>query len=129
MRRELLFLCNCKKTTILALFAVMLMVSWSSGDVFGQFQITYPKQAKSLSTCQGADSLFVRIDVTQAGNNGNVTVNLPPGIVYIAGSVVKTGGTIASITELNISNLNQPVFSIGTVSPGQFITFILTQVA
>ncbi|TXH56943.1 MAG: hypothetical protein E6Q89_04835, partial [Bacteroidia bacterium] len=125
MQRELLFLLSCKKATILAFFAVMLMVSWSSGDVFGQFQITYPKQAKSLSTCQGADSLFVRIDVTQAGNNGNVTVNLPPGIVYIAGSVVKTGGTIASITELNISNLNQPVFSIGTVSPGQFITFIL----
>ena len=58
MQRELLFLLNCKKATILALFAVMLMVSWSSGDVFGQFQITYPKQAKSLSTCQGADSLF-----------------------------------------------------------------------
>jgi len=113
--------------SFIALMGILMFVNL--GTLYGQFDISYPKQARSLTTCRGADSLFVRLDATQASTNGLVTINLPPGTTYIPGSVQKISGSIVSISEQNIGNLNQPVFGIGTVVLGDFIVFRIAREA
>ncbi|MBL7798987.1 MAG: hypothetical protein JNJ90_20985, partial [Saprospiraceae bacterium] len=69
---------------------------------------------EDVVACDGAALNQVRIVVTNNNaDNMTVTLNLPPGIDYRAGTistVSQSGGL--SIAESNISNLNQPVFSI-----------------
>ena len=47
-----------------------------------------------------------------------VTLSLPPGVLYVPGTVSGTG-----VAESNISDLNKPVFSAPTMSVGQRFTF------
>lgn len=75
--------------------AVLLLFSVS---LQGQFQISYPAPAQSVSVCLGNSALRVRLDVSATGVNPTVTIALPPGISYVAGSVSRTSGTIGSIT-------------------------------
>jgi gliding motility-associated-like protein len=63
---------------------------------------------KALSICGINDSAFIEIYNITAGTVSGITVKLQlaPGINYVKNSVSGTG-----ISESNISNLNQPVFS------------------
>ncbi len=68
-------------------------------------QITPPK---NLSICGINDTATIQAFNITAGsiNSIKVTLNLPPGTFYIKGSVKGN-----SITESNVSNLNQPIFN------------------
>jgi hypothetical protein len=94
---------------------------------FAQF-ITYPSPAQAIT--RGLDSSLLTVQVAFPACTGvTITVNLgatnAPGLIeYIPGSVTKTSG-VGTITESNISDLRNPVFSIGTTTFGQSITFTL----
>jgi len=82
----------------------------SGSDLSGQgnklsIQIVPPK---NISICGINDTTTVQVYNISVGTISGikVTLNLPPGTFYIKGSVKGT-----SISESNISNLNQPIFS------------------
>lgn len=70
------------------------------------FQIYEPK---NLSICGLVDSCNIEVYNISSGpvNNITVKINLPPGINYIKNSLVGTG-----LSEVNVSNLNQPIFGL-----------------
>lgn len=81
--------------------SIFLLLLITSGSVFAQsVVITYPSPAQQITVCNSNSLLTVRLDVTQASaNGGDVTINLPTGVTYVAGSVTKIGGTASlSIT-------------------------------
>jgi len=99
------------------------------------FLITFPDHAtaptqnpRNLSVCNGTSLLKVRLDVAAASAAGaNVTVQLPAGVEYIAGTITKTGGTAALTIADNGGGANAPNFLIGpnALAPGQFIEFTI----
>ena len=78
---------------------------------------------KKLSICGINDTANVQVfNITgSAVNSVNVVLNLPPGVLYRAGTVVGTG-----ISESNITNLNQPVFSAPNIGVAQNIKLRVT---
>ena len=63
-----------------------------------------------VGACQESFPYSVTINAAAATpvNNGQLTYSLPPGLLYMPGSVSNT------VTEANISNLNAPVFALPT---------------
>ena len=63
---------------------------------------------KNLSICGINDTAYVEVYNISSGTVSNITVklNLPPGINYVKSSILGTG-----VSEGNVSNLNQPVFT------------------
>jgi|GEM_PF-989176 len=123
---------NLRYKRFLPLLLAVVLSVFSASPILAQFIISYPTPAEPASVCLTPSLLTVRVDVINPGTNGTVTVDLPPGIFYVAGSVLKTSGTIATITESNISNLNVPVFSLasgGALGIGQFLTFTILREA
>ncbi|MEN9569051.1 MAG: hypothetical protein RL172_282, partial [Bacteroidota bacterium] len=90
--------------------------------------ISYPVPAQSVT--RGLDSTLLTVQISFPACTGvSVTINLgstnTPGLVqYIPGSVNKENGT-ANIAESNISDLSNPVFSIGSTTAGQTIRFTI----
>ncbi len=90
--------------------------------------ITYPVPAEPIT--RGFDSTLLTVQISfPACTNVTVTVNLgatnTPGLVeYIPGSVTKVSG-VGTITESNISDLSNPVFSVGTTTLGQTLRFTI----
>ena len=78
---------------------------------------------KKLSICGINDTANVQVfNITgSAVNSVNVVLNLPPGVLYRAGTVVGSG-----ISESNITNLNQPVFSAPNIGVAQNIKLRVT---
>src|SRR5665648_1194255 len=66
-----------------------------------QFIIKYPTTAQEITVCLNASLLTVRVDIgALTTSNDTVIINLPPGISYVPGSVIKTEGTdILGIVE------------------------------
>lgn len=101
---------------------LMLMVSTVS---FGQF-ISYPVPAEAIT--RGLDSTLLTVQISFPACTGvTVTVNLgatnTPGIVeYIPGSVNRISG-VGTITESNITDLRNPVFTVGNTTLGQTLRF------
>ena len=80
------------------------------------FLITFPdhvtaptQNPRNLSVCNETSLLKVRLDVAAASAAGaNVTVQLPAGVEYIAGTITKTGGTAALTITDNGGGANAP---------------------
>lgn len=127
MRPISLPICFIRNVLLLSCLLVTSMVANA------QFVISYPGAAQQdLTVCYGQSTLTVRVDVAAASSNNTVTVQLPTGVNYVAGTVTKTGGTAAlTIAESNIANLNAPVFAISptALSPGDYITFTIARTA
>ncbi len=97
-----------------------------------QFIIKYPTAAQGISVCLNTSLLTVRVDVGAiTTSNDTVTINLPPGISYIPGTVTKIGGTdTLGITEAGGTS-ESPMFKITpvTLTAGQNIVFSLQRQA
>jgi gliding motility-associated-like protein len=78
---------------------------------------------KKLSICGINDTANVQVfNITGSTvNSVNVVLNLPPGVLYVAGTVLGSG-----ISESNITNLNQPVFSAPNIGVAQNIKLRVT---
>ena len=121
---------NFKKLLII-LFSVFTFMP----NVFSQVNIQYTSNSgsplinKDVIACYNSDDMTneVRIVITDdAADNAGVTISFPQGIQYRAGSISmleQSGGL--SISEQDISDLSNPVFSImpADLSAGDFITF------
>ncbi|MBP7850844.1 MAG: SprB repeat-containing protein [Lentimicrobiaceae bacterium] len=63
-------------------------------QVFSQFAVQYPAAAEPLTVCEGTGLLTLRIDIAaDSSDNDTIFIYLPPGISYVAGSVLRTGGS------------------------------------
>jgi len=106
-------------------FLFLMLIAGKS--VTAQF-ISYPVPAQAIT--RGLDSTLLDVQISFPVCTGvNVTVNIgatnAPGLIeYIPGSITKISG-VGTITESNISNLRNPVFSIGNTAFGQTIRFTL----
>ncbi|MDP2174405.1 MAG: PKD domain-containing protein [Bacteroidota bacterium] len=78
---------------------------------------------KKLSICGINDTTNVQVfNITGSSvNSVNVVLNLPPGVLYVAGTVLGSG-----ISESNITNLNQPVFNAPNIGVAQNIKLRVT---
>ncbi|MFC6098126.1 gliding motility-associated C-terminal domain-containing protein [Flavobacterium qiangtangense] len=122
-----------KITLLLLFFLVSLSVNAQS------FLVTFPnhdaaptQNPRNLTVCEGTSMLKVRLDVAAASTTGaSVTIQLPPGVEYLPGTVTKTNGTPALTIADNGGGANAPNFSIGpnALIPGQFIEFTVTRKA
>lgn len=112
--------------------ALLLLISFISLIGLKAQLITYPIGSGAQAITRGLDStlLTVRIDFPNC-TNPVVTINLgatnSPGIIeYIPGSVTKTSGSAGIlISQSNISDLQNPVFSVSSTTAGQFIVFTI----
>jgi len=87
--------------------------------------------SSSINVCEGDEVLRVGIDAKMARTNGIVILNLPPGVLYVSGSVTATGGSM-TIAENSIVDLNAPEFSLnggGAIAVGDDITFTIAREA
>ena len=94
------------------------------------FIITYPSSPENLTVCNGTSKLTVQLDAVQATTTpATVTVQLAPGVEYVAGSVAlvsQLGGL--SIVE-NGGTASAPVFRINpsTLAAGNRIVFSINR--
>lgn len=80
--------------------------------VFSQNILITFQKSDSLFVC-GTDTFFVSVQNLSATavNGGTLNVALPTGLAYLP-------GTVSGAAEQNISNLQQPVFSLPNLAPG-----------
>jgi len=90
--------------------------------------ISYPSSAQDLTRGYSQSNLTVKL-VFNGVCSGTVRLGFPASITYVAGSVVKTGGSAGvSISESSLSDLSKPTFSISGVSSiGDEITFTVAR--
>ena len=106
------------------LFALLTILGNTS---FSQF-ISYPVPAEAIT--RGLDSTLLTVQISFPACTGvSVTVNLgatnAPGVVeYIPGSINKISG-VGTITESDISDLSNPVFTVGSTTLGQTLRFTI----
>jgi len=97
-----------------------------------QFVIKYPTAALGLTACLDNSILTVRVDVGAiTTRNDTVVINLPPGLIYIPGTVTKIGGT-DTLRILEAGGLPEsPKFKItpDTLVAGQNIIFTIQRQA
>ncbi len=109
--------------------SIFLLLLITSGSVFAQsVVITYPSPAQQITVCNSNSLLTVRLDVTQASaNGGDVTINLPTGVTYVAGSVTKIGGTASLSITQNGGSATAPAFKLApnSLAVGDFIVFTI----
>ena len=109
-----------------ALFISLLLLS-ASNSLLAQF-ISYPTPAKAIT--RGLDSTLLTVQISFPACTGvTVTINIgatnSPGVIeYIPGSITKISG-VGTITESNISDLQNPVFDVGTTTLGQTLRFTI----
>lgn len=109
--------------------ALSLLLLFVTFNRFASAQfITYPVAAESVTRGLSSSLLTVQISFP-ACTNVSVSINLgatnTPGLIeYIPGSVTKING-VGTITESNISDLRNPVFSIGNTTLGQTLRFTI----
>lgn len=95
--------------------------------MFAQF-ISYPVPSEAVT--RGLDSTLLTVQIAFPACTGvSVTVNLgatnSPGVIeYIPGSITKIGG-VGTITESNIADLRNPVFTVGNTTFGQTLSFTI----
>lgn len=72
------------------------------------------QSSTNVEVCQGSsNSTYIVTAKTSSLNNFQLSLAMPPGVAYVAGSVAKTGGPASyTIVEVNISDLQRPVFAI-----------------
>lgn len=100
---------NIKTTLILLLLLSMIGVT-----AFAQVQINTPTSYQPISLDQGGATGIYKVDIVNnnpAVLNATFTLALPVGMEYVA-------GTITGATQLNITNLQNPTFTLNSIPVG-----------
>ncbi|MEM7035645.1 MAG: hypothetical protein AAF570_01625, partial [Bacteroidota bacterium] len=100
-----------KRTLITTVILLLHLGLWSQSVVIND------QSASGFDLCGAADSLRVEV-VNQTGGlitGLTLTVDMPEGMAYVAGSVSATG------TESNISDLDTPVFTLADLGDGDTV--------
>ncbi len=113
--------------------ALLFLYLFSIGEILGQATIDYPSPAAGLSVCQDNSELTVEITITNNdADNCNITLELPPGIVYVPGSVATVSSNNGlTVFEESIADLNAPIIRITPpdLIAGDMVTFTITRTA
>ncbi|HIP49572.1 MAG TPA: hypothetical protein EYG92_11485, partial [Lutibacter sp.] len=111
-------------------FVILLFITISNAQ---SFVIDFPEQAESPNVCYSQNALLkVRLDVAKNSIDGaTVIINLPDGVEYIIGSVIKTGGTNNFTITENGGTSSAPEFIIGPsiLNIGEHIEFTIERTA
>lgn len=108
-------------------FFISFLLLATSNNLLAQF-ISYPVPSEAVT--RGLDSTLLTVQISFPACTGvNVTINLgatnSPGVIeYIPGSITKLSG-VGTITESNISDLGNPVFTVGSTTLGQTLVFTI----
>ncbi|MFN7300560.1 MAG: hypothetical protein ACK5U7_03700, partial [Bacteroidota bacterium] len=102
---------------ILLLFLSFLAANLSAQGNRLTFTLSTPR---NLNICAGSDTARATVINISPGAVSSITVTLtlPPGVMYVPGSVAGTG-----VSENNISDLNKPVFNGPNLSLASRFTF------
>lgn len=117
--------CTIPLKGLKALFISIFMLTVCTS--YAQF-ISYPVPAEAIT--RGLDSTLLTVQISfPACTNVTVTINLgatnSPGVIeYIPGSVTKLSG-VGTISESDISDLKNPVFTVGNTTLGQTLRFTI----
>ncbi|MEQ8702785.1 MAG: SdrD B-like domain-containing protein [Phaeodactylibacter sp.] len=112
------------KLTLQALFLSLSLLGVLSTGM-AQVAVTYPAQAEDVVACNAPGALRVRLRFTSnSADVPVVTINLPPGLQYEAGSLSALGGNL-SIEESDLSDPGAPQFSVtpADVSANDIVDF------
>ncbi len=108
---------------------VFLFILFSLAVKAQSFIVSFPNIPDSPNVCHSQGSLLkVRLDVVQASTTGaSVSIALPTGLSYVAGSVIKTAGTAAMNIVDDAGSPSSPTFTISplNLAPGEFIEFTI----
>lgn len=87
-------------------------------------------QSRNINTCGGQASMtyeFTNTDILL--NDVTVEVQMDTGVYYVPGAFTFTTSGSIVITELDISDLSRPVFSVGSMSPGDQVNMVIDRTA
>ncbi|MBP4136736.1 HYR-like domain-containing protein [Flavobacterium geliluteum] len=103
------------------------------------FLISFPNHSvaptqnpQNLTVCNSSSLLQVRLDVaTTATTGANVTLQLPVGIEYVSGSILKSDGSLGLTIAENGGTANAPKFIVGpnALTTGDYIVFTIEKKA
>ena len=88
-------------------------------------QEIYTNVPSSITVCDDAENFTITIinETTSSFTNPKITVTLPEGFEYINNSSNEI--TSLNVQELNINNLDSPIFSSNTIPQGDSISFTI----
>lgn len=96
-------------------FLVFIILFFETINSFGQLNTSgyrVDQSCDDVEVCQGAsDGTYTITAKTSSLNNFQIALAMPPGISYVAGSANIVGGTY-TISEVNISDLRNPILAI-----------------
>ena len=104
---------------VVVLFSLLLLPFYGFSQGIATFSSANPA---NLVVCGPAQAFTLKITNTSLSDSiktGKATVKLPVGFQYVSSSVTSSVG----VKESNISNLNQPIFSIPTITPKDSVKF------
>lgn len=96
-------------------FLLFIMLLFGVLDSYGQLNTSgyrVDQSCNDVEVCQGAaDGTYTVTAKTSTLNNFQITLAMPVGLAYVPGSATVSGGAYTT-SEVNISDLRNPVFSI-----------------
>jgi len=133
-----------QKVFLLLFFAFLFVATTFAQFTNGDYEVVYQPTVASNTVALGMDAPGQsdnEIGVTSLKSSVNsftITMQLPPGVSYVVGTVAKTsdnaGGTY-TVVESNITDLNNPIFAINhgasatNWGAGDAVTFTFTRQA
>jgi hypothetical protein len=98
---------------------------------YSQLSVNSGASSGDLQVCIDTQTVEITLSASGTITGNSIDVLLPPGINYVAGSIVILSNPAGvSITESNISNLQQPVFAFsGTMNIGNNCVFRIARTA
>ncbi len=98
---------------------------------YSQFTVNYPSIAQDIPVCNGSSILTVRINFFSNSSNNTVTITLPTGINYVAGSELMTSSSGVTGISYASGPSNAPVFNLSpaAIVAGSFIEFRISRTA
>jgi hypothetical protein len=99
---------------------LLLLFCLQNADAQGNKLSIQGTSPKNMSVCGLSDTARVKVFNISSSTVSSVlvTLSLPTGILYVPGSLSGTG-----VSESNITNLNKPVFSAGSLLIAKNFTF------
>lgn len=98
---------------------ILLLLFITAGSLFGQVQINAPLSYQPVSLEQGGAPGIFKVDIvnnnTSVLSGSTLSLVLPVGVEYVTGSVT-------AATQLNISNLQSPTFTLNNIPVGNTLT-------
>lgn len=109
---------------------ILCLTLFSAGISFAQSPvISYPSIAEPLTRGLGSSLLTVKVSFPAACENISVEIDLPDGVSYVSGSVVKTQGVGSQTITADGGTVNRPKFAISTATAGNDIEFTIARIA